>query len=663
MKKLLALILTFSMLVPMCLIPVANAEGEVTVEPFYALGWSDFDRENYPYLEGLLSTSFKNIGDKAILAYNSAQMMYGSYTDADVTKLAQAIKKDMDARPEGTRYWHMFAPAKILCLASQNLLYCDFGVNQLKDLTTAALKKYKEIGGQLDGVVLDTEYFGRFRAWYLYAKPEYYQGNKNVYSEIVNHPQYATRLRPILEKLGFPFWEETNEFQSEIFSICYENKGEKYDLARSIWDVALHIHGNMYANEWCYEPLKEYFPEASLSDYQAHDSASWLKLAAITDDGAALAGGNSIKVGDTSTFSYYYARPGSKFFVELNQYASFNDSVYEASPFNSLLYDVNFTRQMYASTDTKKIAPWITSYVYGGKEACSMAYTPYYTELLYHLGMFDPQPFLSFTWVGDFADEGESHSFTSKDYILTQQIMNEIMAELTRGAGYSDRKPIAMPIYWNAEFILSGMYANGRNIWRITPNTDEISLEAFKLEGEDPTFSVKGRTVTFPGGKIIESAEISTAGSCGYWVETAKDVTPVITNLADRYAQYPSCLENFERYDEGKWAAVNAKPANTIFFEEGFNCSIFTAKVLGFIFNPSNSIFTFEFIFKIIFCTLNGIFTNSGGNVLVLSKLVECFGKECEVNARRNFNIANGHNSFALFMTSTKSEKHCHTKN
>ena len=429
------------------------------------------------------------------------------------------MKKTMEARPEGLRYWHVFGPSRILKLAPKNVLYLDHGVVQLKDLMTAILKKMSEIGCPLDGIVVDTEYIS-MGAWYIYAdnanSTDHYQKNKYIYAQIVADPRYATQVRPLLEERGFPFWTDITDIQSEIFSICYTNKGEKYDLARSIWNTVMRVRLNQYVNDWCYAPLKEYYPQASLSDYQSHDSKAWLKLSAITDDGVALNGGNSIRAGTASCFSYYYARPGSSFYAEMQQYASFNDAIYEASAFNTLLYDINFSRHMYQSTDTRQIAPWITSYIYGGEKDASMAYTPYYSELIYHLGMLDPEPFLSYTYVNEYQDEGATKvSYTAKDYLLTQEVMNALMAELTRVAGYSDRKPIEMDQYWNTEFILSGMYANGRNIWRITPNTDEVSLEDFKVEGTDPTFSVKGRTVTFPCGKIIEDTAIATAGSCG----------------------------------------------------------------------------------------------------------------------------------------------------
>jgi hypothetical protein len=257
---------------------------------------------------------------------------------------------------------------------------------------------------------------------------------------------------------------------------------------------------NNYANKWCYEPLKKYYPDASLSDYQSIDGNPWFRLYESKADGVPQTGGNSLKVGTAASYSYYYVRPGKTFFEQNKQYASYNDAVFEASAYNNFMTDVNFTRQMYASSG--QVAPWITSYVYGGQKESSAAYTPYYTELLYHLGLFDPEPYLSYTYMPEYKEEGKEASYTSPKYIATQETMNAILAALTDIAGYADRKPIQLPQYWNAEYVVSGMYTNGRNLWRVTPNTDEISLEAFKVEGKDPTF---------------RAADIGLAGKTEFW--------------------------------------------------------------------------------------------------------------------------------------------------
>ena len=128
-------------------------------------------------------------------------------------------------------------------------------------------------------------------------------------------------------------------------------------------------------------------------------------------------------------------------------------------------------------------------------------------------------------------------------------------------AGYSDRKPIETPQSWNDGFVLSGMYANGRNIWRLTPDTtDGMTLADFRVEGTAPTFSINGNTITFPGGKLLTNTAIDVVGSCGYWIETDANVQPVITREADRYANNPSFAEDFESFASGD---IFNRPDNT----------------------------------------------------------------------------------------------------
>lgn len=556
MKKLFSLLLALALLVPMALALPAQAE-EVAKEPFYALGWSDFDEETFPHLNGLATSNFSVVdGTKAKITYKKKPVVYGEYTDADVTAFAQAMKEQMESRPAGTRYWHLWAPGKVLRMNPENVMFLDTGVDQMKELVTAILKKLSEIKCPLDGLVLDTEYIG-LSSHYIYnntsSQPNNYKKNPNVYADIVNDPRYATQIRPLLEERGFPFWPNPSGITSEIYSICNTNKGAQYNLARSIWDTVSRIHLNNYANKWCYEPLKTYYPDATLSDYQSQDNKPWFRLYESNAEGLPEVGGSSAKVGTASSYSYYFVRPGETFFEKNKKYASYNDAIFEASAFHNFLTDVNFTRQMYAST--KQIAPWIASYIYGGQKNCSAAYTPYYTELLYHLGMFDPEPFLAYVYVNSYGDNGETGNYKSKKYLAIQKNINEILAALSEVAGFADRKPIELPQYWNGEYVVSGMYAGGRNIWRITPNTDEIALDAFKTEGKDPTFCVNGQTITFPGGKILEEATICEVGSCGYWVETAKDVTPIVTSDADRYETYPAFREDFNSYENGKLTA------------------------------------------------------------------------------------------------------------
>ena len=48
-------------------------------------------------------------------------------------------------------------------------------------------------------------------------------------------------------------------------------------------------------------------------------------------------------------------------------------------------------------------------------------------------------------------------------------------------------------------------------------------------------------------------------GSCGYWIETAKDVQPVITREADHFVKYPAYQESFDYADGTAFNGENAK--------------------------------------------------------------------------------------------------------
>ena len=556
MKKLFALVLALAMLIPMALTPVAKAE-EFTKEPFYVLNWSAVDNTKFPHIDDLLTTNLTYIGENARFNYGGVSLLYGSYTDDELTEMATVMKKEMDKRPEGMRYWTIFGIAQFMRIHAENVLFFDTAIVQLKAITTDILKRYKEIGGKLDGMVLDIEYEG-LACWYIQTDNDKQDNNavKNplVYKEMVSDPRYAEQIRPMLVERGFIFHKNVTDYTPEIYTI-HRNAGSP--TSRSIWDAVMRIHLNRYANEWCYEPLKEYYPEASLSDYQSYDSYGWSKGVALTDDGQVVSGGgNTIRVGNVSCTSYYSVAPDNDFLRNYEKYTTYNEAILEHAPFSCFMHYINLTRRMYEATDTKMVAPWLVDYWYGGGNLADCARTPYYTEQTYHLGMFDPEPFLDWMYTGN---------YTTEEYEKYLQIIEEQMVELDRVAGYSDREPIAMPENWNNEFMLSGMYAGGRNIWRITPNTFHLTKEEFLVDGTtDPTFYIQGQTITFPGGKIIEDATISVAGSCGYWVETPKDVMPIVKNDADRYVKIPAFGENFESYTaDTKLTAMTTRDAGT----------------------------------------------------------------------------------------------------
>ncbi len=306
----------------------------------------------------------------------------------------------------------------------------------------------------------------------------------------------------------------------------------------------------------CCAPLWKYYPDAIVSDYTSKDVDPWLKE--ISDAGGVVgAGGKIATAGNSSNESFYTVRPNTKFNAAgtFNTLPGYTKTVYETTQFGRFKYETYIAKTGYLAADNGNVDWWIAPYVYNEDSR-----NAYYTETLYHLGLLNPTVFLGYLRPEDCKNDGETDE---ELYQNTLTIVNEAMVELTRLVGAADRKPIAVTPTFNGDYVLSGMYSGGKNYWCITPDASKISLEAFKVEGNDPTFSAGGETITFPGGKIIADSKITEIGTCGYWVETAKDVMPVITRPVDYYKQNPAYGENFEGFKVGtEYNYDNALPAS-----------------------------------------------------------------------------------------------------
>ena len=542
-KRVVTVVLSLVMLAS--LLPLGTVVSAETIEkePFYMVNCS---ANNYgiPDIYDLVlfyTPAINNpYADPGVRAYGS--------TFAE--DIALEMKEDFDNRPEGTRYFQFNMLRRAAEGLNEHSVYLDDAVKMVKEWLTEFLKEYKKIGGKLDGIIVDVEY-EQIEANYMYNwiyKGQNNRGipqNKNIYSDIANDPRYATQIRPLLEERGFKFWPNPSGEKSEIWGISLL-AGDEYKECRSIWNVVMRYHMSRAFNECITEPLLTYYPDAIVSDYQSPDSLSWLKQ--LSDYGTAGTL-NAPKCGNTSNFSFYNNRIRNEVYgsAENPKYTNipgYNKAVFGSEPFNMVMWDVNYCRKMYEATDTGLVNVWIAGYNNGsGKDhTCTTCNTPYYSETLFHMGLMNMQPsFVGYVTAGD----------NEAEYKASLQVISDVLQELTRVAGASDRKAIPMPVSYNGDYVLSGMYAGGRNIWRLTPNTEMVSLADFKVKDKAPTFSIDGQTIVFPQGRIIKDGNVSVVGTCGYWIETPADVMPVITSTENRYAKHPAFEENFEQYAVG----------------------------------------------------------------------------------------------------------------
>jgi len=532
MKKLFAMLLALALLIPMgAVMPVSAASVEV--EPFYFVNWDD-DIIDFDNIYKMPKFNCSTINENTTSA--PMNCTFDGRPANTITSLAKGLKAQFDEYPEGTRYINF---ALFIEALAEKCVYLDKGTDLFNKWIDEFFAEYKRIGGKIDGLVVDVEY-NYCHAHYVNLAAndktnEHYM--PDLFNEIVNDPRYATEIRPLLEERGYIF-----EGDPEISTM--RSNSTNY----SIWGAVATNRLCAYINE-AVAPLYKYYPDALVSNYCYPSSKAWNSN--VANNGNVGNGGNTDYAGNTANQNFYLRRPHDDYYVSGGTYKyvkppAYNNAVYDMSKFHAFMFETMMFKNMYDSADCKRISAWIAGYNYktaGNSNSTDyIGETPYYTEVLFHIGLLNPQPFIGYTLQRDVGDE---------HYDDAMQIISESLEELTKLVGAADREPISIFNDWNSDYVLSGMYAGGRNVWRITPNTDEVSLSQFKVKDKAPTFSVNGQTVIFPQGRIIETSDIHMIGSCGYWIETPANVQPVIINDTDRFSKYPSYMENFESYSAG----------------------------------------------------------------------------------------------------------------
>lgn len=538
MKRLLAFILILALLIPMGI--TANAAKE-DIKPFYMVNWDQGGNE-----EG---NSYRNVYPMVYLWSNSTRF---TETDAYVycpwlkgttpTTIADNVKKMFDTYPEGARYINFSSLATSLHAYAEDI-FVDKGVPFMTKWVEEFASYYKSIGGELDGFTIDIE-FTDIWASYIESKAA---KDPMIYDRIVKHPTYQKRIRPELVKRDFQFYDKPTDLTPEIYTITSNS------ACIAIWNSVMRNYIADIISESC-APLWKYYPNALVSDYTTKDAKPWNR-----DQEIGASGGNWKAAGNMSNENFYMIRPNTSFFKAntYNTIPGYNSAIYEKTAFHRFQFDNNVARTSRMSSDNGNISWWIGGHYYGAKGEGTICETPYYAENLIHMGMLDPQIYLGYVLQQDAKNDKRDH------LILSLNIIDDILVELTRVVGGADREPIVTPPSMNDHYVLSGMHVGGKNIWRLTPDTGLVSVEEFKVEGTDPTFRVNGQTITFPGGKIIETGSVREIGTCGYWIETAENVNPVVTRTEEFYRNNTGYQENYEAFKIGTaYNYTNAKPAS-----------------------------------------------------------------------------------------------------
>ena len=612
----LAVVLIVSLL-PMTLFSTAifaEAETAPTVQPFYMVN----------YYRGITTNSFSNVyympkAEISTSAFNAnstqinMNVVMDGATYSDIAQAAKLMYDDFVKRPAGTRYLNLPGLPTVFNECVKDAIDFEDGIRLVSDWVDRFLTAYKALGGELDGIAVDLEYTN-YTSKYLqtYFCTKYTQNgvekeprNLDILQDIVrNERVYQAKIRPQLEELKeqglFQFYTKGINPEtglpynlSDTLGVTYEDRVpiptselttiNRYDSdggiasCASMWNTVLARHIVDCIDRAVYEPMTKHFPNAILSDYEHADTYSWNK--GFSSTGGTT--GTGAKAGNASN-GVYYGSNLSEYFYSTGYGSSTrqlyykpvgqNAAVYEPeTPYSMALRDINNNKRIVASAQESNDKDqhtnvWIPYFHYASDKA-SYGNSAYYSELVYHLGLTNPEPFFGYIVKSEVESKGANYypdDPNMGNYQYALGVTNELLAELTRVAGASDRRPIVTPIEWDNGFVVSGMYAGGRNIWRLTPDTRKVSVEDFKVKDKAPTFTVNGVTITFPQGRIIEDADITQIGTSGYWIETPMNVNPVITKSANHFEENPSFGDDFEGYIEGAFAGSSTSVDKTL---------------------------------------------------------------------------------------------------
>ncbi len=543
MKKLLALLLVFALLLPMA--TVTNAAG-AEKKPFYLTQWEAFqgDYSNI-YPMPLFITNDSGLGDPL-----TSNLWKGK---TDIKALAAALKELFDTYPEGTRHINFEMVQIAFYKKIKDVFIVNDAIPIVQEWVDAFCKEYKAIGGKLDGLVCDLELTD---ANSYYIDQNYYSKDSQIYHKIAKNPVYQSVIRPMLVERGFKFYNDPTGQNSELYSI-YPKAGDEYAQSRQIWDAVAGSYVAQCVSDAC-SPMWKYFPDAIVTDYTTSSEKPWVQGGS---------GGITTIGGLTSNDNFYQDRPYNTVSSGFGSVDGYNRATLDNKPFNFFLYDTNHFKSVYLAAEGGKVSWWIAPYLWDYDYRGTTAHTPYYIETLLHMGMLDPEVTLGWILAGNCGGNGAYQL-----YELSLQMVDDVMKELTARVGYADRKPIAVTPRWNEHYVLSGMSAGGKNVWRLTPDITQVALNDFQVKGaSDPTFTVNGQTITFPQGKIIADGKVAgldandkeiTNNTCGFWIETPANVMPVETRAKNYHSEYPAYGDNFDSYAEGmEYNYKNAKPA------------------------------------------------------------------------------------------------------
>ena len=402
----------------------------------------------------------------------------------------------LKSMPEGRRGIDIHLLTTRLTEKRENYIWWDYGAENLRKFFDVYFESLASEGVTLDYVIDDLEQ--EMTNWSI--------NTIEKVDMIVKDPRYATEIRPLLEARNFRFGEEGKH---ELYYVANWSADK---TAYMIWNNTMDCRIADYYNYAMFEPFKKNFPNGKMSNYELFDSKAEIP---VTYGSAhrPYVGGITKKVGTHSSPVCYGT------FTHVHQKGKGPDGYpyeyFKATGFNAAMVELIKVQDAVLSTEGGKIMPWIGLKSWSGGTYSNFWETYYYDEFVLHTGLMNPDPFLIY-------------NIGAKDQGSDEKLLTRLFAQLDELVGFDDRKPLIKDAFWwNQRYLLTGMYAGGKNVWRITPDlyTPGISMESFLINKERLTFQIGNQVVVFPEGSYIYQPT-ETISDYGYWVISPQNTYP-----------------------------------------------------------------------------------------------------------------------------------------
>ena len=504
----ISLCLLLCLIMPLCVFAEENTEFKAGTDgTFFAREWKvvNFEEE------------YDNMFPISIDPILNPKNIY-------IGNLAEEMKAELDPIPAGKRtvMLHHIIQWMNLPETRPSVLWYD-GVQIVADKLDEAFVYYKRIGGpEIDCVILDWEYLSD--PWTLDSHGKRYVGyatQAEVFDALVNDPRYLTEIRPELEKLDFEFCTEPgeNELKYAIDNMYWHGSAGTTveDLRGGISENYLKLHAvcnNYYAYymwDALYAVVRKHYPNAIVNNYQsAVEPANETFPSA---QGHNYKYSRTVKIGNSGTLSQY----GLNYIVG-SVYDGYMPGYpypkYHKTSFNSLLQEFRLYQRASMYTQGNRMEPWVGNYDWSYHDF-SYGLTDYWTELNFHMAMISSLPSFLYYETGNTTQAGH-------------KAFSDCLYELDEVLGFEDREILMeKPTPNDQKYLLSGMSAGGRNVWRITPDMcySDFTIEDFLVDEENLIFNIGNQFIDFPEGSYIHTTD-ENCSMFGYWVISPEGTRP-----------------------------------------------------------------------------------------------------------------------------------------